>query len=704
MHINDIYTDWVGGSFDTLKFDAIAGSPTLSDATGLSIPTSTTITEVGTDQDTYTYPVNMLNRSSFIYVTATATDATAESRFRIQNTAATGVNSVVEIGVIGPNLRMRWTTAAGTPSDTTVTYNATSMAYWRIRHSSTTGYVYWETSPDGFAWSIRRSASYASLTGIDFTQVKVILSAYRPTTVGNSPFVIRYFNTTTAVNYGTKWINEDWRVFDATSYTTGSAIRIGNWMVNAGTPQFVAVSGGTGWAGYFSNALKITTGLNMTAITPNRSGLSDVDISFRMKFAASDIVQIRWRYTATDYMFLKMDFVNQRLQIWKVVASVSSLIYTYPFTIDANWHQYRIINVVDLAIVSQDGVELFAVSTPVPPLNSGVFQIYGESATNTQIADLKMNRSTQPITLNTFTMERPQNPPSGYATSVVATKHQFEYLRLEDDNGNTFVIMPSYRSVWLRDLDMGAAASRAVINDRPLSDGSRDYTRYHGPKSVSMSLYVLKDSYGTVMNYTDALSSWALPGRKIRMIFKPQGSVERYINLTGSQFQAPITSINHEYTEMTLQWTAPDGGSYTTAINYLAIAGINVPGVFRNGGSDRAEPVIRFDVSNGASTGAHAITLVNETYESLHSGEYARLSVNNVPMSAPQGGSATRNNYVQVNYKERSVSFLGVGDQAASRQTLLSQSFWFPLEPGNSILTSPTADFVEISWKDKFLV
>src|SRR5206468_6555447 len=47
----------------------------------------------------------------------------------------------------------------GVDSSTTLTFDATAHAYWRIRN--TAGVNYWETSPDGATWTVRRSKASA---------------------------------------------------------------------------------------------------------------------------------------------------------------------------------------------------------------------------------------------------------------------------------------------------------------------------------------------------------------------------------------------------------------------------------------------------------------------------------------------------------------------------------------------------------------
>lgn len=53
---------------------------------------------------------------------------------------------------------------AGVSNDTTVAYDAVSMAWWRIRHAGTD--VFWDTSPDGTTWTNRRTKTAAfAVTG-----------------------------------------------------------------------------------------------------------------------------------------------------------------------------------------------------------------------------------------------------------------------------------------------------------------------------------------------------------------------------------------------------------------------------------------------------------------------------------------------------------------------------------------------------------
>lgn len=58
--------------------------------------------------------------------------------------------------------------SGGTRSETTVTYNATTHRWWRIRSVGTT--IYWETSSDGITWTVQRTKT-AAISPITTMQV-----------------------------------------------------------------------------------------------------------------------------------------------------------------------------------------------------------------------------------------------------------------------------------------------------------------------------------------------------------------------------------------------------------------------------------------------------------------------------------------------------------------------------------------------------
>jgi hypothetical protein len=616
--------------------------------------------------------------------------ATAGARIQVTN------GTTINFGYIS--------SGAAVTTLSTLAYNATSMVYWRIRHSSApTGgaMVYWETSPDGYFWTTRASVLYSvlAIAGIPFDNNKVQFASTKTTSSGATYLTVRYVNTRSPFYTGKYLLVEDWRSLPtSTTYSTAGSV-LGQWALRAGSVSFAGDPAGGGVTNKVLS-LGASAKLDNSAVY-----IEDTDLRAYVYLGAGSIIQLRVRdyggASTTGYLALRIDHVNQRLQVVQLQSGSTTTLTTFPLTITAStWYKYRMLAVGGTLVVYRDDVELFR-TTVSTTIDEGFPTIVAETISGaTYVGDVEVRVGVLPSTTTAFTMEQPQlQPPNWVATS---TKHQLQYAWLEDDFGNKCNILPSFGAIWLRDVDFGAPAARSVINPRTLSDGSRSYTRYHGEKSVAMSLFVLADSYGSVVNYTDALSSWTVPGRECRLVYKPQNGAERYLNLVGSQFQAPMDTTNRLHTVVTLQWIAPDGGSYSTTESSVLMTSTiaNAAGyvLVRNGGSDRTEPTFRV-FGNTLST---PYSILNDTYADAHPGESALLTV-----SSP-GPMNTNLDYIELNYKERAVRYLGLGDESANRLPLLTSRGWFPLEPGTSVIRSPAPVSVTgsmyIVWKDKFLL
>jgi hypothetical protein len=127
------------------------------------------------------FPGASVAGNNYTYVATDATynltDSTASARVR----PLTATNTVTYLTVTidgnnqyiiglegGASLQLRkW--VAGVQSTTTVTYNADTMRWWRIRHQASNDTIYWETSPDGQVWTVRRSnAREFAVTALKF--------------------------------------------------------------------------------------------------------------------------------------------------------------------------------------------------------------------------------------------------------------------------------------------------------------------------------------------------------------------------------------------------------------------------------------------------------------------------------------------------------------------------------------------------------
>ncbi|WP_147320778.1 glycoside hydrolase family protein [Hymenobacter lapidiphilus] len=134
----------------------------------------------------------LANAESFAAYTEAAAQSFSNGALQVEVVTApaapTQFNTEMGIGIDTLN-RARWVTEAGVLYAQTVSpngntgeslpYDAVAHRHWRIRHSSTTNLLYWETSPDGVAWVSRFNAAPPfPVTGL----IKTFIGGYLPTT------------------------------------------------------------------------------------------------------------------------------------------------------------------------------------------------------------------------------------------------------------------------------------------------------------------------------------------------------------------------------------------------------------------------------------------------------------------------------------------------------------------------------------------
>ncbi len=288
-----------------------------------------------------------------------------------------------------------------------------------------------------------------------------------------------------------------------------------------------------------------------------------------------------------------------------------------------------------------------------------------------------------------FNPEEPQIKPEGWSANAQASP--WEYAYLEDDFGNKVNILPSYGDIFLVDAEIGGPDARTVLEDRPLGDGSRSYTRFHGSAAVTMRLKVRKTTTGSTNNYVDLLQGWSVPGRSCRLVYKPRGANERAITLMGTPFSRSVerTGAIRQYVDMS--FIAPDGGAYETTEKSLTLE----PGDSRDAvsyGSLRTEPIIRIygPVTNPV--------IYNDSIEYMYQGRLARLGLTVDLLDGE---------FIELDCKERTVRYGGFTDDAANRRNLLTTRDWFVLDGITNALRfeseeSPSSGRCVITWKDKY--
>lgn len=145
----------------------------------------------------------------------------------------------ITLGATGTSLHMRHKTA-GINSDTFVPFDAAAMRWWRLREAGSS--IYFETSPDGLAWTVRRTVAKT----FDLSGVKVILQAGTWQQV-SSPGTAQFDNLNT------------------TASTTPPPVSSNNAVAFNGTAQGEARISGAGGRNYAFQTFTLETWVNVQA-------------------------------------------------------------------------------------------------------------------------------------------------------------------------------------------------------------------------------------------------------------------------------------------------------------------------------------------------------------------------------------------------------------------------------------------------------
>lgn len=92
-----------------------------------------------------------------------------------------GTDAGFSLNTVTGQLKLISRTGYADPGEVALTYDATAHAWLRLRE--TAGSLSWDTSPNGQAWTTRRTA--ASPAWVGNTDLKVILAGHRDSGVGN---------------------------------------------------------------------------------------------------------------------------------------------------------------------------------------------------------------------------------------------------------------------------------------------------------------------------------------------------------------------------------------------------------------------------------------------------------------------------------------------------------------------------------------
>jgi hypothetical protein len=172
----------VTDSFDPRISDVWAvqsGNPTSLDGIA-ELPAGASYTVLQTDPDV---PLSTVGSSATIFSTGMPLDPaggdTGVTEAFLDLVAADGTDSMLRIGKTGTSLLCR-IRSSGVDVDTSTAWDGDTMMWWRIRNEA--GQIYWETSPDGAAWTVQHQVD-STTVGWDLTQVSVRLTAGHTGTV-----------------------------------------------------------------------------------------------------------------------------------------------------------------------------------------------------------------------------------------------------------------------------------------------------------------------------------------------------------------------------------------------------------------------------------------------------------------------------------------------------------------------------------------
>lgn len=150
--LNDLQDDFADGTLNTTLWSGSYGDPTESGGKA-HVPCGTGYAGLKS-ASTYTLTGNTV----FLRLHApdpTGATSAAASVFVLSSTGGTDAGYIVDAAQNAVGLYLREGYADG--AAVFLIYDDTDHAWLRLRE--TTGTLYWETSPDGFAWTVRRSAA-----------------------------------------------------------------------------------------------------------------------------------------------------------------------------------------------------------------------------------------------------------------------------------------------------------------------------------------------------------------------------------------------------------------------------------------------------------------------------------------------------------------------------------------------------------------
>ncbi len=114
------------------------------------------------------------------------------------NPSASAITNDLIFFVGAAGLTMQERVGGVVASRVVIPYDAAQHRFWRFRHDSVAGLMYWETSPNGSQWTVRHKAAVT----VALTQMQLSLSAGKPTSVAaTTPTATAIFDNLSVERY-----------------------------------------------------------------------------------------------------------------------------------------------------------------------------------------------------------------------------------------------------------------------------------------------------------------------------------------------------------------------------------------------------------------------------------------------------------------------------------------------------------------------
>jgi hypothetical protein len=718
--MSSFYDDFAYQGVDRSKWNnptiGTSGVITIPANSGLSIYPSgtgsyTSITSANTYDMTNSYCRIQLGGQYGVNLTNT----NAEASMTLQRDADSYRSLMLVINVGGVwKLKAEMYDASNTPYSLSGTVSTlwypSRMKYWRqirVTKSSTVERHYFQYSSDGATWT---TLAFQDLTSFPMTAMRVKLTAGDGTGTGQY-FTVRRLNTMKDIDRGSGYVSDDfdsYAIQTLPTYSTTPPTQFGPWISKTATASIIQDPDDSA-LGQHNLSLAGTTGATATLLAQTRTTLKDVDFIAKVRIQSTSTTpsgRLVWRVSSSEasYWYLKFTATTTTLGYFFSSADHDVTSWTTNMGTTKFW-TYRVIHVgSEIMVYIDTGYGTAGYGRPTIELtprtaananNSSAGSIgFKSTSQTTYVKDVTVSNGVTPTTPVTFTPAEPTQV-SPWTGSRTAAASNLEYMYLMDDFGNTLNILPSYGDIVLKNFDSGTPIARQIVKQRPLGNGATSYTRFHGEKPVALNLSVYKTVYQEAQYYSDLIQRWARPGWKSKLVYKPRGDGERYINIEGNTLgRSVVTALSNQKIDLDLAFLAVDGGDYETVEQSLTL-GADTVGIATSYGSLQTEIVVRI---YGPCTNP---IIYGQTIEAYYPGTRARLGLGSV--DRPLVLDATE--FVDLDTKTREVRYMGFTDDAASYRPYLTTRDWFWLEPLRNALYYTSDDVsgtARVTWRDKF--